>query len=364
LYYQPVLALCYLGPSSYALPFLEILLLLKALKDTVHGKEAEGKAGGEYTDVKDDSHLVVFNAAPTYPLAVTVTNALKATEFESDHATGSYVFLHKPTRDPVRLAAGDYPYASHMHGRRRLWEFRLQMTCKETVTGDVFFGCEQDRYYPIGMIESYLSQSVTSMLRRCSAGMYQTHGDDPARSTGELERPCNVFPLWVIDQIVITPEGERVPDLRDPQFATLGMTKSDDRQAMKTTMKNLILAPGSTYTFSFWCVAQCVDAIGWKVAGQGLVPEQGLRPLGTHPPCYITMYSMKKREDWPTSKGKTDYRHLDSRKNYLMRVGFWSSEDPVEGARAKELTCSRENNESMGLGLDEQEKASRFCCGF
>lgn len=35
--------------------------------------------------------------------------------------------------------------------------------------------------------------------------------------------------------------------------------------------------------WGFWCIAQFVDAIGWRVPARGVIPEVKLNEIGTHP---------------------------------------------------------------------------------
>ncbi|CAE7522295.1 Zfp36l1 [Symbiodinium necroappetens] len=171
----------------------------------------------------ESGHLLVANAAPCGPRGKWAPSySTEPTEFDSGICHGSWLCIHKPTADAERMKAGDYPFADHLHTRKRLWEFRLQLKFRESVpAGNVFFGCEQDRYYHVGTIERYISSSVIALLRKASGdAMYQTHGDDPKSVQGEAERPTIAFPLWVMDQLIITEEGDEPPTLNflDPGF--------------------------------------------------------------------------------------------------------------------------------------------------
>jgi hypothetical protein len=311
----------------------------------------------------DDGKCIIVNAVPCGPKGVVYkTNSLEPCFFDSGVCKGEYIFIHRPTDRPDKMKSGHYPYSDHMHDRRRLWEFRIQMTFSQHVsTRDIYFGCEQDRYYPIGPVERYVSNSVISLLRRAASGMYQSHGDDPTTTEGEPERPAVVFPLWVMDQLIQTPEGEEPPSILDPEFSGMGITKNDDRNAMKEAIDALEFLPGRTYTFGFWCIAQFVDAIGWKVPPRGLLPETHLAGLGTHPPCYISMYCLRPRQEWRFVKGPDDKRHLDSRKKYLLRIGFWSSKLPPNKERLKDLT--RTATSPPVSKTRTRRKTRAWCCG-
>jgi hypothetical protein len=295
-----------------------------------------------------------------------VSNALEARPFETDICSGKFLLLHKPTTEPERLQTGDYPYASHMHGRKRTFEVRLQICFKSVEklrTHKVYFGAELDRFYKIGALELYFGRTLNDMIKRVTTGHHQSYGDDPDRVAGELERPCNMYPLWVMDQLEVTPAGEKPPELNSDQFPTVGMIKANDRKAHRKNIDELEFQVGVTYTFGFWCVSQFADGIQWKASVGPL--DASLSALGTHPPAYLSMYCMKDREEWTDVQGSRDQRHLDSRKQYIFRAAFWSSLHPPLPQRIKELTSSRAAPERE----PEREpaaapKTARCCCGF
>jgi hypothetical protein len=291
------------------------------------------------------------------------SNALEARSFETDVCTGKFLLLHKPTTEPERLKCGDYPYAGHMQGRKRNFEVRIQICFKSVESlrkGKVYFGCELDRFYNIGAIELYFGRSLNDMIKRCAKGHHQSYGDDPDRVAGELERPCNVFPLWVMDQLVVTPVGEKPPELTSDKFPELGMIKANDRKAMSNAIDELEFQVGVTYTFGFWCVSQFADGIKWKATLGGPL-DTSLSALGTHPPAYMSMYCVKPREEWTDVRDSRDQRHLDSRKEYIFRAAFWSSLHPPPPKRVKELTSAK-------LAAEPEweppvaPKESRCCC--
>eukprot|EP00930_Biecheleria_cincta_P021732 TRINITY_DN16015_c0_g1_i1.p1 TRINITY_DN16015_c0_g1~~TRINITY_DN16015_c0_g1_i1.p1 ORF type:complete len:400 (-),score=45.08 TRINITY_DN16015_c0_g1_i1:139-1287(-) len=302
------------------------------------GSGASGPGPAQEGD-RSKGHLVIVNAAPCGPKGQSSrSDCMEATEFDSGICHGAWLCIHKPTNDPERIASGDYPYADHFHTRKRLWEFRLQLKFREPVDGEVIFGCEQDRYYHVPTVEKYISSTVIGLLRTAAGdAMYQTHGDDPRHVRGETERPQIMFPLWVMDQLIVSEEGEEPPDLTDPEFSSFGVLRAEDRRKHREVLKRMEFRPGPTFTFGFWCIAQFVDAIGWKVPARGVIPQVKLNEIGTHPPCYITMYALRPQEEWSNVQGKRDTRHLDSRKIYIWRVALWSSLLPPESNREQEL---------------------------
>jgi hypothetical protein len=355
--------------ASGVLLCLEGLLLawaLGAVAPRFHGKEC---AAGE--DVREKpvrshndtgGHVEFVLAEPCGPSRTPFrSSSLVDQPFETEVCTGKFLLLHKPTTDVERMQSGNYPYASHLHGRKRNFEARIQIRLKdgaEEVGGGTYFGCGLDRFYKIGAIELYLGKTINGMIKKLAVGMHQSYGDDPDTCKGELELPCNVYPLWVMDQIIETPEGDEPPDLCSAEFPTLGMIKTDDRQKMRERLDTHRFLPGITYTLAFWCVSPCVDAVKWRAVLGGLL-NASLSDLGTHPPAYLSMYRLRPREQWTDVQGEHDNRHLESRKVYLFRCALWSSLYPPSSLRVKELTA---NDGTAIEEVSSDAKKSRSCC--
>lgn len=311
--------------------------------------------------------MVLVNAAPCTPAGeVTYSNAGEATAFDSGACKGKYLMLHRPTDDPDRMASGDYAYGEHMHGRKRLWEFRVQLTPTEDIEGDVYFGAEKDRYLPLSLAQIAIAEAVSLLVSNAAQGIHHAAGEDPAAGSGEKERPQFLFPMWLADQLIITPEGDDPPDLTASDFSSFGWKKTDDRAAFRSQLGNLRYEKGYTYTFGIWSVSQFIDAIAWAIRPPtgGLVPKVQLNDFGNEPPLYITFYALKPREQWDKAnvRWSRDNRHLDSRKTYLWRVGLWSTYLPPDPTRAYELTTG-----ARAPAAEEAKEAApdrrQGCCG-
>lgn len=274
---------------------------------------------------------VLCNAPPSLPRGSRyLTNSADVIPFENDMCSGEFLFVHKPTGNPSIVASGTYPYSAHIHGRKRLWEMRWHFRMKKELDGTLWFGLEQDKYYWPGYFQYKLGQSVVSAMRKIVGEVYQTVGEDPSRNRGEVERPALAFPLWVLDQLIITPEGQEPPELTDPNFPTLGITKSHDRKAFQKAIDELTLKPGPTFTVALWCVARFGDWITWTIAAP-MIPRTSLTEIGIHPPIFLVYYVLKSADD------PKDQRHMDSKKDYLFRIASWSSMAPASQARQQEL---------------------------
>jgi len=312
-------------------------------------------------DNSDKERISAVLAGPSSPAGTTLhNNDEAATNFDCGSASGSVLLLHKPTGDWSCNESGNYRYGQqHMHGRKRLWEFRWQLKFKTPVQGDVFIGLEQDRYEPVSWVQRCAASSVLAALRGASGGaMYHSYGDDPSESSSETEteRPAVVFLLSLIDQLIVTPEGEQPPSLSDPSFPDYGLTKANDRKAFRTALADLELVPGPTYSFGFWSVSQFCDGIRWQAPMRGLMPKVNFQDIGIHPPCFFVMYSLKPQAE----DEKSDRRHLDSRKSYYVRLAYWSSLVPPDPLRARELQQPEKRVDLPGKSLPR--RSEYWCC--
>merc|ERR1740121_715997 len=131
------------------------------------------------------------------------------------------------------------------------------------------------------------------------------------------------------------------------------MTKADNRRGFRNAMQDLKLQPGPTYTFCFWGPSQLADAINWRSQGKDF------RDYGIFPPCYLAMYALK-----PNPPGRTEWRHLDSRKDYFFRAAYWSTLAPPDAHRAQELSAASSKMDSAQEKTNNsvKRKVRRECC--
>jgi len=327
-----------LVPLCWAIVKVMMFMLTKFQLHSPVGMHVDGSQRvqvGRQVGLDQGGRILAVLAEPCGPVgSVGFNNDPSPLLFESDVAHGSVLFLHRPTGDTSSCVSGNYPYGDHMHGRKRLWEFRWQLSFKKEVDGQIFLGLEQDKYVPVTWAQRFVAGNVLRALRSASGGaMYQSYGDNPGETKGERERPVIVFPLSLVDQLIVTPAGETPPSLSDPSFSTFGITKANDRTAFRKAINKVELGLGPTYTFAFWGVSQFCDAIGWRAPARALLPEVSFLDVGILPPCFFVMYSLKPQG----TNEKRDSRHLDSRKAYSVRMAYWSTLVPPDPARADEL---------------------------
>lgn len=245
--------------------------------------------------------------------------------FENDYCYGSYLYFHPPAGETNTTGPEGFDYRDYFKGKSRLWEIRIQMHFKQPPAPDMdmFFGIELEEYVPLSMATKQAQKLIVTAINHAVGGLYQSPGDDPARSTGERERPCCVLPLWAFDQFIETPEGQEPPRLSDPAFPDLGKKRykriSEYAKEMEAFQKSFKVGPA--YTFAFWGNSRFLDVMNWTVIGIPVATPLDFNRFAGKPPVYVALYSLK-----PNPNRKSgEHRHVQSRKNYYWRAAVWSS---------------------------------------
>lgn len=279
---------------------------------------------------------------PTHRLMV--ANAATPEAWENEICKGKYLFLHKPTHDEKLLKSRDYPYADHFAGRKRVWENRWQISFKEALTSDVYFGMVMEEYVTMNFAAQGALRFLTAQLRQILRGaLYHSCGDNPKEKSGELEKPCFIIPLWAFDQFIVTPEGQKPPDLTDPNFAEMGALRSKGIRDFKKEIESLEIRPGPTYTFSFYGISRLLDVVKWQIVGIPGVTPLDFNMFCGQPPAYIAMYTLTNSD----GEEHAEKRHLESRKKHIFHVGFWSSAKRPTKEKLGQLICVEGRRQSF-----------------
>lgn len=287
-------------------------------------KDSDHEDCDSIKDAPDHPHLQAFicNDPPTADdFMCPADNVKKAWAFNNKNASGLFLPLHRPTYDKVVDKSGNYPFSWHFSKRKRLWEMRFQMKFKRKIQNDrLRFGIELDAYVPMNAATSAVSNLIVKALRGAVGDqLYHSKGDDPAKVSGELERPVFAMPLVAFDQFIVTPAGETPPDLAT-EISEMGSLRVGRVNAFKKEISELELTPGATFTFCFWGISRWLDNLNWVVLPviPGFMVQTDFNDLCGHPPVHLCLYDL---EDSATEK-----RHVDSRKDYFLKVLFWSSQ--------------------------------------
>mmetsp|Transcript_12539 Transcript_12539/g.26162 ORF Transcript_12539/g.26162 Transcript_12539/m.26162 type:complete len:410 (-) Transcript_12539:38-1267(-) len=242
--------------------------------------------------------------------------------FDNENCSGLFLPLHRPTYDKAQDAACNFPFGDQFRGKKRIWEMRFQLNFKNEPSTELFFGVELECHVPLAAPARRAMEFTVSTLRRMvGETLYHSTGDDPEVVHGELERPAFMMPLWAFDQFIETPEGEDPPSLTDLELRSMGQHRVGRVKDYRRAVDELKLRVGPTYTFCFWGVSRYFDVLAWRVQGIPVVTPLDLNQYCGRPPIYVVFYTLT-----PGEPGQeTERRHLQSRKQYYFRCGFWSS---------------------------------------
>jgi len=188
------------------------------------------------------------------------------------------------------------------------------------------------------MVKRIQGMLLAAIKRSIGKDFYQTAGDDPSTTTGEVEPPAFAMPLWALDQFDVADLGKE-PDLTG-DFSNVGIRRTNGLQAYVEAMQRDLdtLSCDKVYTLCFWGVSQFIDVINWEF--KGLIPGMRMdaNNLCGRPPVFVVMYQLHgttpgevEREDAPPRK------HYNSKKDYHFKVALWSLAAPPEPGFLRQL---------------------------
>jgi len=262
----------------------------------------------------------------------------KITEFENDFCFGKMIDLHRATHNKEMDKAGDYMYGHYFIGKKRLWETRVQLKFKKPPRqSDLFFGVETENYVHMSRAVQSAMDMVVRMLKSAVGNhIYHSVGDNPEDFKGsarELELPTFVMPMWAFDQFIVTPAGEEPPDLDDECIPDLGSKRVNRVAEFRKELDDLVFEVGPTYTLCFWGISQWLDKLNWQVR-LPMLGRLDMNQFCGSPPVHVVMYTLAHSDH--------EKRHLQSRKQYILNIPFWSSKNRPKGSRVMELLGAAE----------------------
>jgi hypothetical protein len=289
------------------------------------------------------------------PTAMRCSNSLEPFAFENEYCRGSYIVFHPP----AEKGAADH-YAEYFRGKKRLWELRLQLQFKRPPSADdkMYFAVELEEYVPMSRAVQKLQSALIALVQKTVAdGFSSSSGDDPSKSTGEIERPYAAFPLWGFDQFIVTPEGEEPPRLTDPNFPELGQKRVNRVREYAKALAEVEqkFDSVSTYTFSTYGVSRFLDVLKWRVLGIPVLTPISFNKFAGRPPVHAVIYTLM-----PASQCD-DKRHLQSRKQYYFDATIWSSSFRPEKRRFEQL-AGFSSEEAPKAKTSNRFGAALSCC--
>jgi len=286
--------------------------------------------------VPQEPHIELVLDPPT---GLQHSNPKEPYAFENDNCQGKYLYFHPPTGEATVLGPGGMSYREYFAHKSRLWELRMQFRFKRppNLDEDIFFGIEMEEFVPLSMATKQAQKLVIAAINQAVGGMYQSPGDNPEKTQGELEKPCCVLPLLAFDQFVETPEGQQPPSLSDPQFPTLGSRRykrvAEYTKEIKALQQGFKVGP--CYTLAFWGNSRFLDVLNWMLIGIPVATPMDFNKLAGKPPVYAVLYYLM-----PGPEGEK--RHVNSRKRNLFRAALWSSSKRPERRVFERLTGAKD----------------------
>mmetsp|Transcript_68894 Transcript_68894/g.149934 ORF Transcript_68894/g.149934 Transcript_68894/m.149934 type:complete len:383 (-) Transcript_68894:19-1167(-) len=308
---------------------------------------AEGPGG-------DDLILHVRGSSDYQPMEL---NASEPVEFTLDNFSGRCLFMHRPSWSyDNRETAEGYPYKQHFHGRKRLWEWRLQGRFVQRPT-TLYSGIELEEYVAVNFATRALMRGILPLVQRSLQCKLVHH---EIGRPGDLQvRPVVVAPVWAADNTLVHTDPADVPDLAAPT-----LPKGFDRKAARSFWENVWAgggpswdapAGGPTITIAIWGPSQLMDLRAWVFRRLPMTWGRDIKmePFCGRQPVHAVVYELQ--------GGQTASEHRQADKMYaadirMMPQALWSSRpvgrpSHLDTSDTQGVSPTREDTESFCSAL-------------
>lgn len=246
-------------------------------------------------------------------------------EFEVDNFKGEMIFLHRPawSYDSPETEKS-YPFKQLFHGRRRLWEWRIQGRFKRR-PGMLYVGIELEDYVPVNFATRSLMRGILPLIQtaiQCKLVHHEVGDpDDPSL------RPGVVAPIWSCDNTLVHDDPKDAPDI-GASTVPGGLNRKAARQYWETLWNGggpSWDAGGPTFTFCIWGPSQLLDMRTWVFRKLPMMwgRELKMEPFCGKQPVHAVLYEL--------ADGETASRHRQEEKVYctdlrMMPEVLWEAE--------------------------------------
>jgi len=249
-------------------------------------------------------------------------------EFELDNFKGICMFLHRPAwsyDNPDTEIS--YPYKQLFHGRRRLWEWRLQGKFKQR-PGQLYVGIELEDYVPVNFATRSLMRGILPLIQsaiQCKLVHHEIGDPDDASV-----HPAVVAPIWAVDNTLVHDDPKDAPDIQNPTALPGGLNRKGARQYWETLWKGG--GPqwddglgGPTFTFAFWGPSQLLDMRAWVFRKLPMMwgRQLSMEPFCGQQPVHAVIYELADGEPAPRHRQEEKLYSVDMR---LMPEAVWEQE--------------------------------------
>mmetsp|Transcript_73814 Transcript_73814/g.175715 ORF Transcript_73814/g.175715 Transcript_73814/m.175715 type:complete len:448 (+) Transcript_73814:128-1471(+) len=268
--------------------------------------------------VQHIKHITGYKSMPSIPL--------EPIEFELDNFVGRCLFIHRPTWSYDNDEDGlDYPYKQHFHGRRRLWEFRLQGQFKKR-PGRLYAGIELEKYVPVSWATQAAMRGMLPLVQRV-LGCEVVH---ELGVPGEPSvRPSVLAPVWAADNTLVHWEQSEVPDIACATLPT-GLLRKAAKEYWETLWEGggpswgEFGTDGPTYTFALWGPAQLLDIRKWVFRKLPLTwgRDLSMEPFCGKQPAHAVIYELADPSSSSGSGRRGHVQHRQEDKLYTVDMRF------------------------------------------
>lgn len=204
-------------------------------------------------------------------------NTPKPIPFSNDFFEGYALFLVNS-----KLTTMDKIYEKRFQNDKNCFEVQLQGKFKQIPKGKLFVGAEITKKMELGLFTKGICHSILQFCQRFSSSLHHSFGDKQ-----NIELPHITSPFWsTIDRLVVTPKGEKPPNMLQPFFEDLNQRKN--RRSNSNYSVNIDLE--SIYSFSL--KTSYMDLEKWTVVNIPLMKSMDLHTFWSDADIRFTAYSI------------------------------------------------------------------------
>lgn len=290
---------------------------------------------GSYFTIDSATERRVFpNAAQVFPL-------------DTDFYSGSMmVLIRTPDVDDPSAPKGtdeNDAMVNYFTGKQRRFEFQFQIRLKKVPTGRVYFACELEESFKMGMIQRAFVGAAMAFVKTTNSSFHYNMTGSAETEDGRYEKPHMAFPVErSMDRCVVTRPGQTTP--------TLGEAIYEDPESIKQRKKGVLMEwnTSDTYTLALW--SAYVDFLEWKCINlPGIRPFDLCNVIGSQP-IILTIYEI------PENRGNEKHYIRDI--SGIARIEMSNSAKSGIGRSAKQWRIQHQdtllltNNAVCGQGED------------